>query len=192
MHLNIIQPLVWQRWQGFTEHNFGRSGSFGENAHSSWIGWFLGSNFVYICILTLSSHWYEKGDKASPSIILAGQALLVKMLITLELHCIFGSNFVYIYILKFRSHWYAKRLQSFTEHHFGRSSSFNWNAYNSWTACYILFKFWILMYFNNVQSLVCKTVSRLHRALFWPVNLFWWKCSYRVVYCVLTLYTYVL
>ena len=42
------------------------------------------SNFVYLNILTLSSHWYEKGDEASMSIILAGQALLVNMLITLE------------------------------------------------------------------------------------------------------------
>ena len=44
----------------------------------------FGSNFVYLSILTLSSHRYEKGDEASTSIILAGQALLVKMLITLE------------------------------------------------------------------------------------------------------------
>ena len=36
----------------------------------------------------------QKGDEASPSIILAGQALSVKMLITLELHGIFGSKFV--------------------------------------------------------------------------------------------------
>ena len=42
------------------------------------------SNFVYLSILTLSSHWYKKGDAASTSIILAGQALLVNMLITLE------------------------------------------------------------------------------------------------------------
>ena len=42
----------------------------------------FGSNFVYLCIITLSSHWYEKGDEASQSIILAGRALLVKMLIT--------------------------------------------------------------------------------------------------------------
>ena len=52
----------------------------------------FGSNFVYLCILTLSSHWYEKGDKASPSIILAGLALLVKMLITLEPRGAFGLN----------------------------------------------------------------------------------------------------
>ena len=37
----------------------------------------------------------KKDDKASPSIILAGRALLVKMLITLEPHGLFGSNFVY-------------------------------------------------------------------------------------------------
>ena len=40
----------------------------------------------------------KKGDEASPSIILAGQALLVKMLITLEPHGIFGSNFAYLCI----------------------------------------------------------------------------------------------
>ena len=41
----------------------------------------------------------KKGDDASPCIILAGRALLVKMLITLEPHGIFGSNFVYLCIL---------------------------------------------------------------------------------------------
>ena len=51
----------------------------------------------------------KKGDKASPSIILAGQALLVKMLITLEPHGIFGSNFVYLCILTLSSHWYETR-----------------------------------------------------------------------------------
>ena len=60
--------------------------------------------FLYLCILTLSSHWYEKGE-TSPSIILAGQALLVNMLITLEPFCIFGSNFVYLCILTLPSLW---------------------------------------------------------------------------------------
>ena len=55
----------------------------------------IGSNFVYLCVITLSNHKYEKGDKASPIIILAGGALLVKMLITLEPYGIFDSNFVY-------------------------------------------------------------------------------------------------
>ena len=44
----------------------------------------FGSNFVHLCILTLSSNWYEECNEASPSIILAGRALLVKMLITFE------------------------------------------------------------------------------------------------------------
>ena len=38
----------------------------------------------------------QNGDEASPSIIFAGQALLMKMLITLELRGIFCSNFLYI------------------------------------------------------------------------------------------------
>ena len=50
----------------------------------------------------------QKGEEASPSIILAGQALLVKMLITLEPHGIFVSNFVYLCILSLSSKWYEK------------------------------------------------------------------------------------
>ena len=68
------------------------------------------SNFVYLCIFTLSSHLYEKCDEASPSIILAGRALLLTMHITLEPEGIFGSNFVYLCILTLFSHWYEKRL----------------------------------------------------------------------------------
>ena len=85
------------------------------------------SNFIYLCILTLSSKWYE----ASPSIILAGRALLGKMLITLEPCGIFGSNFVYICILTLSRHWYERRIRGFTEHHFGLSSSLGENAHNS-------------------------------------------------------------
>ena len=73
----------------------------------------------------------KKGDDASPSIILAGRALLVKMLITFESHGIFGSNFVYLCILTLSSHWHEKRLGGFTEHHFGRSCSFGENVHNS-------------------------------------------------------------
>ena len=47
--------------------------------------------------------------EASASIILTGQALFVKMLITLKCIDIFGSNFVYLCILTLSSHWYAKR-----------------------------------------------------------------------------------
>ena len=51
----------------------------------------------------------KKGDEASPSIILASQALLIKMFITLELRGKFCSNFVYYCILTLSSRWYAKR-----------------------------------------------------------------------------------
>ena len=46
-------------------------------------------------------------DEASPSHILAGQAHLVRMLITLEMPGIFGSNFLYLCILSLSIHWYA-------------------------------------------------------------------------------------
>ena len=52
----------------------------------------------------------QTSDGASPSIILAGRGLFVKMLITLE-QCgdrAFGSNFAYLCILTLSSHWYAK------------------------------------------------------------------------------------
>ena len=51
----------------------------------------------------------KKCDEASPSIILASRAFLVKMLINLELHGMFGSNFVYLCILTLHSHWYGKK-----------------------------------------------------------------------------------
>ena len=60
------------------------------------------SNFAYLCILTLPCHWYEKNDEASPSIILASRALLVKLLIALDPLCIVGSNFVYLCIIIFQ------------------------------------------------------------------------------------------
>ena len=51
----------------------------------------------------------KKCDEASLSIIFAGRALMVKMLIALEPHGIFGSNFVYLSILTLSSHWYEKK-----------------------------------------------------------------------------------
>ena len=61
---------------------------------------------VYLCILTTGM---QKGDEASPSINLARQAVLVKMLITLEPHAVFGSNFVYLCILTLSRHRYEKK-----------------------------------------------------------------------------------
>ena len=51
----------------------------------------------------------QKGDENSQSIIFAGHALLVKMLITLEPHRKFGSNFAYLCFLILSSHWYDKK-----------------------------------------------------------------------------------
>ena len=51
----------------------------------------LGFYLFYYCPTTGMSN----SDEASPSIILAGRALLVKMLITLDLHGIFASHFVF-------------------------------------------------------------------------------------------------
>ena len=48
----------------------------------------------------------KKYDEASPSIILAVRALLVKMLITLKYHGIIGSIFVHICILILSNQWY--------------------------------------------------------------------------------------
>ena len=63
----------------------------------------------------------RNGKKASPSIILVGLALLVKMFKALEPCGSFGSNSPYLCILTLRL-----PLASF-----GRSSSFNKNAHNS-------------------------------------------------------------
>ena len=50
----------------------------------------------------------RNGDEATPSIIFAGQALLMKRLITLVMHIIFCSKFVYYCILILSNDWYAK------------------------------------------------------------------------------------
>ena len=69
------------------------------------------------------------GDEASPSIILAGLALLVKMLIILEPCGSFGSNFLmYFNIVQPLVCKTVKRLHLAS---FGRSSSFNENTHNS-------------------------------------------------------------
>ena len=65
------------------------------------------------------------------TIILAGQTLLVKMLITLVPHGIFCLNCVYLCILTLSSHCYEKMWRGLTEHHFGWSISFGENAHNS-------------------------------------------------------------
>ena len=70
-----------------------------ENAHNSWTAGYIWIKFcvlIYFNIIQL----LVRGDEALPSIILAGQSILVKMLITLEPHHIFWSNFAYLYIFE--------------------------------------------------------------------------------------------
>ena len=59
--------------------------------------------FVQIFYTTVFLHCLasgmQNGDEASPSNILAGRALVTKMLITLEMRVIFCSNFVYYCIM---------------------------------------------------------------------------------------------
>ena len=79
---------------------------------------------------------------------------LVKMPITQEPHGIFRSIFTYLFILTLSSQWWW----GVAMHLFGRPRSFSENAHNSWTAPYILIKCCILLHFNIVETLVCKTV----------------------------------
>ena len=64
--------------------------SVGENPNSSWTLWDIGSNVAYLFILIMSCYpSMQNSGEGLPSIILAGQGILVKMLITLEPHGIF-------------------------------------------------------------------------------------------------------
>ena len=73
----------------------------------------------------------ENDNEASPSIILADRAHVVKIFITLGPHGIFGSNFAFLCIL----HCPATGMQNCDEaspsFFFGWSSSFGENAHDS-------------------------------------------------------------
>ena len=72
----------------------------------------------------------ENGDEASPSIILAGRALLMKMLMTIEPRGIFCSSFVYYCILTLSNRWYGNGDEASPSINLA-GSSFNENAQNS-------------------------------------------------------------
>ena len=123
-------------------------GSVSENAHNSWTPWYIHFKFCILMYFNIVQPLPCKTvTRLRQSIILAGRALLVKMLITLKPRVIITSNFVYLCTLTLSSHCYANRWRGFTEHHFGGSSSFTENARNSWTPWYICFKLCILMLF---------------------------------------------
>ena len=93
----------------------------------------------------------QNGDEASPSIILANRALLVKMLITLD-----SMVFFVQFCMLMSSHWYVKQWRGLTEQHFGRSNSFSNNAHNSGPHG---------IFCSNFVSYCILTVARLHRGI---------------------------
>ena len=72
MYFNIAEPLVRKKVTRLHRASFLASQALlvkmliTLEPHGIFV-----SNFVYLCILTLFSQWYEKGDEALPSIILA-------------------------------------------------------------------------------------------------------------------------
>ena len=59
------------------------------------------SNFVYLCILTLSSHWYEKRGRGFTEHHFGQSSSFLERLITLESPYAFGSIFEYFFFLFF-------------------------------------------------------------------------------------------
>ena len=80
----------------------------------------------------------QKSDDASASIILAGQALLVRTLITLEPHNAFGLKFEFFFFLLFFFLFFICFILFLI---------IFWGA-----ALYILFKFCILVYFEHCPA----------------------------------------
>ena len=73
---------------------------------------------------------------------------------------------LFIYFNSVHPLWYAKRWRGFDKYNFGRSMCFSWNAHNSWTAWYILIKFFILIQHNIIETHICKPVIRLCQTIF--------------------------
>ena len=96
MYFNIVQPLVFKMVTRLHRASFGISSSFDEISHNSWTAWYILFKFyILMYVEHRPATVMQNGDEATPSINLAGRALLMKMLITLELCGIFCSNFVY-------------------------------------------------------------------------------------------------
>ena len=141
-----------------------------------------GSNFVYLCILTLSIHRQTKWWRDSSSIILAGGAILSARPLSISKNA-YNSWIAWTILTKFCILIHVNICLTT-----GMHNSLIWStwlcwakvenlrstsekAHNSWIPSYIhvWFKFCMLMYFNIVQPPACKTVTRLHRASFWLV-----------------------
>ena len=107
----------------------------------------------------------HKGDEASPSIILASQAILVKMLIPVKPHGTFGLHCVYLCILTLSSNWYAKWLRGFTEHHLADRTLLVKMLITLGPHGIFCSHFVYLCILNIAKPLICKMVTRLHSQL---------------------------
>ena len=112
----------------------------------------------------LGLHYYHY---VSPSV----RYQLVKIFVTLEPHGIYLSH-----LFTYACHWHAKPpfyRQGFAEQLSSLMWSVSENPYKSWTLWDIWITVCILIHFNIVQSLVwLKTVARVCRASFWPIEVF--------------------
>ena len=177
IYLNIVQSMVCETVTRLDRALFWLSvlpsAVISENAYNSWTAWNILMNLSTSCITT----FFDGRGFAEYQLIINFWS------VTENAHNSWFPRYNWfklciLCILKLSNNWYGKRGRGFIKQHFGRSSSFGENDQNSWTAWYIWFKFCTLMYLNIVKPLVWKNVTRLHWASFWPVKLFWWKCSY--------------
>ena len=90
---------------------------------------------------------------------MVGQALLMKMLITLEPCGIFGTNFVYTCIVTSSSRWYAKRSISLAGGALLVKRLITLEPHGVF-----FIKFYLLIQFYIVWTMVYKTKTMLHRA----------------------------
>ena len=133
--LTLSSRWYAKRWWDFTKHHFGRSSSFGENAHTSWT---MRCIWFKLCILMYFNIVQPKWWRGFTEHHLADRAVLVKMLITLGQHGIFCFDFVYLCILNIAQPLMCKMLTRLHRASFCRSSSFNENAHILLNFCILL------------------------------------------------------
>ena len=103
----------------------------------------------------------QNGDGASPSISLAGRALLIKMFIALEPRSSFLFKFCILLYFNIVQQLVCEPVTRLHPAPSWPVMLFCENAQNSWISWYMLIKFCMLCILKPV---VCKTVTRFHRA----------------------------
>lgn len=98
-----------------TEHYFGRSSSFSQNADDSWAAWYIWTNFCILMHFNIARPLVNKSATRLHRALYASRAVSVKILVTVEPHDNFVSHFEFLCIYTFSSH--AILLWWFTCHH---------------------------------------------------------------------------